>query len=200
MVKRNVPRETMDRKNQSILFHVKQYIIVIAIIILGFSAGWYFPSKIDGYTTFVKSLEERSLYQEMAVGLIQERPLSGWGMGSFVPSIPQVFHVELEPWQYQPVHNIFFLVWSELGIVGLFLILVFLWKSISHVFVPRGTNIHGTDYCFTLLLIGWITIMSFDHYFWDLQQGQILLWTVLALATVERLSVEQSKGKPATTG
>lgn len=198
---RSVPRGTKENEkasNKVYLFHVKHivYYVFIGIII---AAALFFLHFVNTERLFLQTLQERSLYNTFAFEMIGQKPIFGWGIGQFVSTIPQVFHVELEPWQYQPVHNIFLLVWSELGIVGLFLILVFLWKTTGLINVSRGTITNGTERCFTILLASWVIIMLFDHYFWDLQQGQILFWTTLALAVVEHLDVERSGGESAKT-
>lgn len=90
----------------------------------------------------------------------------------------------LENWQYQPVHNIYLLITMELGIIGL---LAFpMWISVL-LFenVPRLTaGVEGETYlnyltkvikC-CLIIISLISLL--DHYFWDIQQGQILFWLV----------------------
>ena len=41
-------------------------------------------------------------------------------------------------------------------------------------------------YLFRSLLVVIILIMLFDHYFWDIQQGQLLLWIILGLATSKK--------------
>jgi O-antigen ligase len=134
--------------------------------------------------------------------------------------IPQ----KLEIWQFQPVHNVFLLILSELGLVGLGLFVWFLFKVFHacppekcstparRVIVPRGTitggwNIFGRVehfkchsglvpesrkilnqvqddkkiIFFKSILLAFIFIMLFDHYLWDIQQGQILLWLTFGL-------------------
>ena len=34
---------------------------------------------------------------------------------------------------------------------------------------------------FKAILVSFIFIMLFDHYFWDIQQGQILLWLLFGI-------------------
>jgi O-antigen ligase len=91
--------------------------------------------------------------------------------------------VFLANWQYQPVHNVFLLIWSELGIIGLVLFILFLWKVFrANNTVPRlpADEAGGTP-VFKAILLGLTIIMFFDHYFWDIQQGQIILWMILGL-------------------
>jgi hypothetical protein len=40
---------------------------------------------------------------------------------------------------------------------------------------------------FKALLIGFFAIALFDHYLWDIQQGQIMLWLVLGFLAEAKL-------------
>lgn len=195
------------RLKGSQLFHVKQfnrYLIIILIIfalfivILGFNTN----------SLLFKSLNERLLYLNVSCGTIINNPIVGIGMGQFVAEMQKYSSVFLADWQYQPVHNVFLMIWSELGIIGLVLFILFLWKVFhangmfhSRKNVPpqkecstgnilRGK--YGTFYgasmeqnynnaLFKSILLGFIFIMLFDHYLWDIQQGQIILWMILGL-------------------
>jgi hypothetical protein len=125
----------------------------------------------------------------------------------------------LEAWQYQPVHNVFLLIWSELGFVGLFILIWLLWKmfhveqniskpdiecstwnnvscsvykSVPARNVPRGTFLFQQKALNILkgLILGLIFMMFFDHYLWDIQQGQIMLWMTLGLLAGNTLTKE----------
>lgn len=49
--------------------------------------------------------------------------------------------------------------------------------------VPRGTKCDTKKIMivFKGLLLGFLFIALFDHYLWDIQQGQIMLWITLGL-------------------
>lgn len=54
--------------------------------------------------------------------------------------------------------------------------------------VPRGTmNIFGMRTLLeaTVLFLGVVSL--FDHYLWDIQQGQLLFWLILGLFSSSRL-------------
>ena len=80
---------------------------------------------------------ERGLYLSISERIIADNPIIGVGTGQFIMTTERLFS-NLEIWQYQPVHNVFLLIWSEWGIVGLVLFILFLWK-LFHANVPRGT-------------------------------------------------------------
>jgi len=83
---------------------------------------------------------------------------------------------------YQPVHNVFSLIWSELGLIGLIIFVSFI-LTVLKTFksIPNRNPIFYIKTVFRGLLIAFLIMMLFDHYFWDIQQGQALFWMILAL-------------------
>ena len=119
------------------------------------------------------SASDRSIFIQQALSTIQQHPFLGVGVGNFTAYTAEVFwedgdYIAL----FQPVHNIFLLVFSELGIVGfslwtLFLIAVF-WKGFSR-------------YGFLGLGVGafLIPFLFFDHWFFTTHSGFLLLGGLL---------------------
>ncbi|MCX6761530.1 MAG: O-antigen ligase family protein [Candidatus Moranbacteria bacterium] len=108
-------------------------------------AGLFFL-RVEFYALFMKSLAERGLYLSISERIITDNPIIGVGTGQFIVAAERLFP-NLEIWQYQPVHNVFLLIWSEWGIVGLVLFIVFLWK-LFHVeqfcekpLLPQGEDL-----------------------------------------------------------
>jgi hypothetical protein len=193
-------------------------VIILSIFILLFMAylSW---SNVNLLLT--KSLYERVLYLDVSRGTIMANPLLGIGIGQFVINMPKYVN-NLALWQFQPVHNVFLLIWSELGIIGFGLFIYWLCKMfhpVKFVNVPRGTFLdqrEGTQRTnevwvnidktkeggivssdkfilnnksyylsnnrlfryFKAIFIGFIFIMLFDHYFWDIQQGSLMFWMI----------------------
>jgi O-antigen ligase len=132
-----------------------------------------------------QSLSEREELSTVPRGTIVSHPIIGIGQGQLVWSM-RGFNIEA--WQFQPVHNVFLLIWSELGIIGLFLFTGILYGMFracpvnSNCSTWNNLNFYGVEHpelIFRGILLGFIFIMLFDHYFWDIQQGQIILWLVL---------------------
>ena len=95
----------------------------------------------DFQSFFINSLKERILYLTVSRETILSSPLFGLGIGQFVINMENIVNIRLEIWQFQPVHNVFLLIWSELGIIGLFIFIYFLWKlfHVKHApGYPRG--------------------------------------------------------------
>ena len=84
------------------------------------------------------SVSERMVSLEDAKTLIAGHPLLGVGAGNFTKAV-----MENEPtrpvWSVQPAHNVFALVWAELGAVGVSLFLLFLFSVIASV-VKQSRN------------------------------------------------------------
>jgi len=135
-------------------------ILILTLIIL----------RPDIYSLLFKSLQERSFYLNVSRGTFLSHPLIGIGSGQFVINMQSI--AGIQTWQYQPVHNVFLLVLNEFGIIIFFMFLYFIYKMFHVEHFPEQT----LGVYFKAILAAFVFIMLFDHYFWDIQQGQILLW------------------------
>ncbi len=103
--------------------------------------------------------------------------LFGLGIGNFVPWLmTQNLHVDRII--YQPVHNIYLLIYAETGIIGLALFLIFL--VLVFYDYCRRTEFKKLYY-FSFFLIGAVILISglFDHFLWTIQAGRLTFWIVL---------------------
>lgn len=142
------------------------------------------------YTSFFssQSLEERNLYKIVSYETISNYTFKGIGIGQFVLSEYSRWP-NLESWQYQPVHDIFLLVFSELGIIGFSLLALFLvfklWKG-YFCYIRYGDSLKLTDCIFYCIIFSFLAISVFDHYFWDIKTGMLVFVLPLILtATIE---------------
>jgi len=122
----------------------------------------------------------RNIYENTAFGFLQEYPVLGVGVGNFVNTFKKsgIFGDNL--WAYQPVHNFYLLAASEVGLFGFLAFLLFLTlllKSIKNSLRDENFKILFLGISFSIFLL-FLT----DHYFWDLQQGALMLWFFLGLA------------------
>ena len=74
----------------------------------------------------------RAEYLRDASGMIAVKPWFGWGLNSYVFAVPpftqygaRFARVHYQDW-IPPVHNIYYLWWAEIGIVGLSIHLIWL--------------------------------------------------------------------------
>lgn len=119
----------------------------------------------------VLSFQERLFLAQNAIRLFWERPLLGWGPGSFISAQGQLNFPRGNFNFYQPVHNLFLLILAETGLLGLFWFTYWLRKWWLGV----------TPYWRRLFLLV-IFLGFFDHYWLTLQQNFLLLGVVIAIA------------------
>ena len=83
----------------------------------------------------------------------------------------------------QPAHNVFLLIYSELGVVGVGIWLTWLGWLVAD-FWKRRRDWDITRIGIALVVGAFLFIALFDHFFWTLQQGRLLWWGLLALLVV----------------
>lgn len=98
-------------------------------------------------------------------------------------------------WQWQPIHNIYLLMATEIGVVGLAAFLIFIFSILISGFlvVSRSSSVVLPVMLLALLLLG-----LFDHYLWTLQPGRLMLWLTIGL--VIGLKADVSVGSPTPKG
>jgi len=265
-----------DKKSKK-MFHVEHFHIWLLLFLI-FLVSSFLIFKPDLNSIFIKSLKERLFYLNVPRGTFLTNPLRGVGAGQFILAMPHFYKNVLLPWQFQPIHNVFLLILSELGIIGL---IIFVWwilqlfhveqlsyhdkaklqqiasfallkrkdenkvknqnkdetisyhnnnsncstwnnlnrKDLHKTFnntrnldysrnnsitkqnltlqkekihfkenrVGESISILYNNYCylsmiyFQSILLGFIFIMFFDHYLWDIQQGSLMFWMIAGL-------------------
>jgi hypothetical protein len=103
--------------------------------------------------------------------LIKENFWFGVGLNNFIPNLVKVSNTFVNAWELQPVHNIFLLVFSELGVLGFIAFLFILFSGVQLYPVP-----------FTLYAI--LATGQFDHYWLTLQQNMLLFVFVLVTSRI----------------
>ena len=150
------------------------FIILFSIFCFLFSTiGWaIFPRA--NIAADEPAVTYRLSYNELGLHLIKENQL-GVGVGNqVIYSVKNGAYKTLgmsEAWQWQPIHNIYLLIGSEIGILGLFVFLVFLALSIFKLenFIPK------------IMLLSLLIFGLADHFFWTLQPGRLMLWAVVGI-------------------
>lgn len=182
------------------LFHVKQFdflalnklkTFALVIIFIAFAAflalNWsvVVSRTIGVEQNYQQAISYRLLYNDIAINMIKQNSLAGIGNGNFTLKMADYSSEKLSWWQYQPAHNIYLLITSELGIIGLILFLIFIFSIIKMAYLGQNEN-HETLSFIRLMLavfVSFLFIGLFDHYFWTLQQGQLTFWLVLGVLT-----------------
>ncbi len=107
-----------------------------------------------------------------------EKPFFGVGIDNFVNWFKEI-NPGLTPNLYQPVHNIYLLIFSETGILGLAAFLMFLFSIVKdYLKIKFSRPFH---YSFLIILVSLLFLGFFDHFLWTLQQGQLMFWLIISL-------------------
>jgi putative inorganic carbon (hco3(-)) transporter len=135
---------------------------------------WWAIMPRAGFAKGEVSVSHRVIYNRIGLSLIENHPL-GVGVGNQVLQGAQegLYQKETltQPWLWQPVHNIYILIASELGIVG-FLIFIALLFS-----VVRAISIHDANIMWALFLVlSQLAMGVVDHFPWDLHAGRLMFW------------------------
>ncbi len=104
----------------------------------------------------------------------------GVGIGNFTTWLART-QPNLPTYYLQPAHNMYLLIYSELGVFGLLSLFAFLLFTFLTCWRVYASN-PALRVVMIAMLGSFCFIALFDHFFWTLQQGRILWWTVAALA------------------
>jgi O-antigen ligase len=138
-----------------------------SLLLISVSLFFFLPLK---YTSFV----ERYQLISATISMVSTSFIFGVGLNNFVirakDYLPKVFDFYI----FQPVHNVYLLIFAELGMIGFVMFMVF----IFHLLLKSlKTNPLVTAAIFQIVLLGF-----FDHYLFTLQQGQLLFTLFASLA------------------
>lgn len=155
--------------------------LFIAVLILLFQP--FFTERFN-INLGEQAVNLRAFYTKVALEFIGQSPFFGVGIGNFVSELI-ASDSKLETWAYQPAHNLYLLIASEIGIVGLILFVGFIGLSTCRLF----NSLHRSSFAHTILVAIVLCSMFyvlglglFDHYFWTLQQGRLIMWLVFSMA------------------
>ncbi|MDP2860943.1 MAG: O-antigen ligase family protein, partial [bacterium] len=134
------------------------------------------------------SLQRRMDLDFVALKMATDHPFFGVGLGNFLRELPRYFQGTESSFFLQPVHNAYLLILAETGIFGFLLSLYlfylffkklfFRWRSLHFSFPISLACWQAGHFSFFLILF----LSLFDHYWWTLQQGQMLLGLIMGLA------------------
>ncbi len=118
-----------------------------------------------------------------ALRMLFAHPVFGVGLHNFLVALPHYDFSRGSVFSIQPVHNIFLLIGAETGFVGLWVYVSFIvWLYIQLFKQHRlsgGNSLKLSPTLCIILLTEVMLLGSFDHYFFTVQQGQILMGLVL---------------------
>ena len=197
--------------------HRKQAMVLSAILFsifcfLVFSLSSFILSRAQ-IAADEPSVSYRLAYNQLGLDLIKANPL-GIGIGNQVLYSVKNGHTNSAPspdgfgntnaptritenfyekfgmdqvWQWQPIHNIYLLIASEIGVFGLLAFLIFLITLLFGIWdlPPRyhtASLAFGGGFGISQVML--ITLLGFglaDHFLWTLQPGRLMLWLVIGI-------------------
>src|SRR3990167_5545840 len=158
-------------------------ILVISTAVVVLFVIFYWPEAVSRVkiSSGEEAVQLRIFYNKESVKSLN---WFGVGAGNFVnwlmvkdPNLPRNL--------YQPVHNIYLLIYSETGILGISAFLMFLLFLIKD-FVLRTRMKNLYNYSFLLIFLSVLFMGLFDHFLLTLQQGRFIFWLTVMLLTINR--------------
>jgi hypothetical protein len=152
-----------------VVFNLKSEIIIALSLLLTL-----FQPLLQNTISQWQSISDRQFYFPYLKKISSQNPFLGVGLGNFIPSLggllPGSF---LTPSKLQPIHNIYYLFTSELGILGSLLLVFTIIKN------------KALKYLSNPLILGLVSIVlftgTFDHYLWTLPQNRLIVLLALAI-------------------
>jgi O-antigen ligase len=134
----------------------------------------------EGYknTVAYMSDQERVVYQNAAFAMIRDNPFFGVGFNNFSLEMKKYTNGSVSDEFSHPVHNIFLLITSEMGLIGLFFFCFFI-GSIFWSMARRGFSLENAT--LIAVFIGYIFIGGCSHYLLTWQNGRLMFFLLLGL-------------------
>lgn len=193
-------------KNKALLQSFLSFFVlsVCTIIILGSLNFDVIESRFFSTDIITSSsVQERSLIYNMSRNMTTMNWQKGVGLNNYTLSASQLVQ-ELDQRYYEPVHNVYVLIVSELGVGGLFIFVLILFESLKHIWrlkIDYSTSLlqelekfqkgdfYEKEYAYSIhwyigfsgLFIGMLIWFLFDHFFWTLVPGILLWWFIFGL-------------------
>jgi len=149
------------------------------------------------------SVTDRVAQYAEARELLAQHWFTGVGIGNYTVALAEI-HPEAKGDALQPAHNLFLLIFTETGILGIFILFFFLYELLRPIIYFDSNYAqevleelekysiainYEKDYgkytywfvCLSTLIVGFIGWFLFDHFFWTIYSGVMLWWLVVGL-------------------
>jgi O-antigen ligase len=125
-----------------------------------------------------KSTTERIESIKIAQKIIKDHWFLGIGIGNYGEEVRNNIIDQQPAFFYQPVHNTYLLIWSEIGILGLFIFLCIFF----YIFYLFKTFDFAIEHYFYLgIMISLFIMLLVDHWWWSTHFGVLLFWFVIGV-------------------
>ncbi|WP_420421501.1 O-antigen ligase family protein [Simkania sp.] len=164
-------RMSLNKKQMRPLVYVIASVIVCSMAVL--FPQFYARGGFFSYSSFVQNSDSlRLILQNIALSMMKANPLLGIGYNCFVIAPGEFFPIEPEgirTW----THNIYLLIGSETGLIGLLLFCLFIGTLIVSAFKHAFTPLSATLFA---IFIGFLIVGLFDFYFLIVQAGKLMFF------------------------
>jgi len=126
----------------------------------------------------IKSNIERVEGTQQSFEIIKNNLWLGVGIGNYTNELQKI-NPDLQAWDYQPVHNIYLLVMSEVGLIGVLLIVILLYCLLKEI---RNWKLESRNLIFIFIFLYYFIFMFFfDHFWWTLASGMLIVFLTVGL-------------------
>ena len=150
------------------------YYLLFIILIVG-SIFWLSPLRFRFFD--IKTTDESVVKRQELINdsftMIKSNPIFGVGLNNFLVELPSVHKQTNNVFYLQPVHNIYLLILTQTGMIGLAFFTWFIFKTFKRLKFENSFHPDRIGIKFQILFIA-LALGLFDHYFLTLQQGQLL--------------------------
>ncbi len=160
-------------------------LFLIAFILIITYQNIFFSRTTQNTTLSHNSITDRTLYIKQSLSLIKENALFGVGSNNYTNTLFQTISNPKEIWYYQPVHNVYLLILSELGLIGFFLLTVFIFCIFYNIYLYKK-NINLEQFIFITLFISLLFISIFDHWIWTSHFGLFIFFLIAGLSIKQK--------------
>ncbi len=139
------------------------------------------PWVLKTFPLVGQNISQRLDLSYIAGGMVSQKFLMGEGLGTFIVNLPTFKGIFSYSWLLQPVHNIFLLVFSEVGIFGLLIFCFLIYKTLIN-------QLKSKTLCLLLPFIFILFTGLFDHYTLTLQQNTLLFSVFMGLSFHDKMA------------
>lgn len=177
-------------------------VVIVALVCATFlfaALGWLIYPRA-GFMAGEPSVDHRIVYNQIGLDIIKNNPL-GIGLGNFTNYAESMNMFSerglVRQYNRQPVHNLYLLIASELGILGLLVFLFFvgyaIFKFVRALFLKLPDiglsaillelkRVSSLPPTVPILMIISVLLFGFvDYFMWTMQAGQLMFWLSLGM-------------------
>lgn len=154
--------------------------IIFTVVICSATLVLIFPESLSRFSQNqsleILSVSERTREYDDAQIIVRKKPFVGIGINQYVKELQSIYP-SFPAWKIHPIHNVYLLAVSELGIIGLLVFIIIIAWHLSFLKI----NLPPLQIWTASAAIGLLIIGLFDHYLWTLHFGILLFWLILGI-------------------